>query len=86
MRSWSWRLIGAPTVVREEERARGHSQSEAPPKRATRAVSRVLKDRHEVALLSVVVPAYNEARRLPPSLERIVAYLEARGCVYEILV
>jgi dolichyl-phosphate beta-glucosyltransferase len=36
--------------------------------------------------LSVVIPAYNEFVRLPPSLERIVAYLDERGVDYELLV
>ena len=36
--------------------------------------------------LSVVVPAYNEAQRLPPSLLRIREYLEQRGGEFEILV
>jgi len=36
--------------------------------------------------LSVVIPAYNEARRLPASLGRINAFLEARGDSFEIVV
>ena len=36
--------------------------------------------------LSIVIPAYNEAGRLPASLERIVAYLETRGQEYEVIV
>ena len=36
--------------------------------------------------LSVVVPAYNEERRLPPSLDRIREYLTARELTYEVLV
>jgi len=36
--------------------------------------------------LSVVIPAYDEAERLRPSLERIVAYLGERGSEYEVLV
>lgn len=36
--------------------------------------------------LSVVIPAYNEATRLPASLARIRAYLDARGQTYEIMV
>ena len=36
--------------------------------------------------LSIVIPAYNEAARLPASLERIIAYLETRGPEYEVLV
>ncbi len=36
--------------------------------------------------LSVVIPAFNEALRLPATLERIRAHLEARGAPFEILV
>jgi dolichyl-phosphate beta-glucosyltransferase len=36
--------------------------------------------------LSVVIPAYNEERRLRPTLERVVEYLAARGDAFEVLV
>lgn len=36
--------------------------------------------------LSVVIPAYNEAGRLPASLERIIGYLDTRIVDYELLV
>lgn len=36
--------------------------------------------------LSIVIPAYNEARRLPPYLKAIRAYLTTRGISYEIVV
>ena len=36
--------------------------------------------------LSVVIPAYNEAARLPPTLERVRAYLAQSGLSHEILV
>jgi len=36
--------------------------------------------------LSVVIPAYNEAERLPRSLERILEYLRGRGGTWEIVV
>jgi len=36
--------------------------------------------------LSVVIPAYNEARRLGPTLDRIAAYLGGRGVDHEIVV
>ncbi len=36
--------------------------------------------------LSIVIPAYNEAKRLPATLIRIMEYLEARGADYELLV
>ncbi len=35
---------------------------------------------------SVVIPAFNEARRLPPYLEEIIAYFDGRGAAYEVLV
>lgn len=35
---------------------------------------------------SVVIPAFNEARRLPPYLTEVVAYLDGRGEPYEVLV
>ena len=36
--------------------------------------------------LSVIIPAFNEARRLPLFLPRVIAYLDERGQPYEILV
>jgi dolichyl-phosphate beta-glucosyltransferase len=36
--------------------------------------------------LSVVIPAYNEAGRLPATLERVRAYLDGRALAYEVLV
>jgi dolichyl-phosphate beta-glucosyltransferase len=36
--------------------------------------------------LSIVIPAYNEERRLGPSLDRIAAYCAARGLDHEIVV
>jgi len=36
--------------------------------------------------LSIIVPAYNEAQRLPPTLERLHAFLSAQPLRYEILV
>ena len=36
--------------------------------------------------LSVIIPAYNEARRLPLFLQRVIAHLDQRGQSYEILV
>ena len=35
---------------------------------------------------SVVIPAYNEASRLPSYLRRVVAFLEGRGEAYEVVV
>ncbi len=36
--------------------------------------------------LSIVIPAYNEAERIGPSLEQIAAFLRQRGTEYEVLV
>jgi dolichyl-phosphate beta-glucosyltransferase len=36
--------------------------------------------------LSVVVPAFNEARRLPATLASVTAYLDGRGRAYELIV
>ena len=36
--------------------------------------------------LSVVIPAYNEVRRLPPTLERLRTYLDGRDESYEVIV
>jgi dolichyl-phosphate beta-glucosyltransferase len=35
---------------------------------------------------SVVIPAYNEERRLPTYLDRVARYLDGRGEPYEIIV
>ena len=37
-------------------------------------------------VLSLVIPAHNEARRLPPSLERVREHLDAEGEEYEVIV
>ncbi len=39
-----------------------------------------------VPAISVVIPAYNEAARLGPTVERVMAYLTAAGAPWEILV
>ena len=36
--------------------------------------------------LSVVIPAYNEAARLPDSLQKVLSYLETRDYTYEVIV
>jgi dolichyl-phosphate beta-glucosyltransferase len=36
--------------------------------------------------ISVVIPAHNEAARIPPYLRAITSHLRARGCAYEVLV
>ncbi len=36
--------------------------------------------------LSIVIPAYNEERRLPETLRRVRAYLDARGIAAEVIV
>ena len=55
----------------------------APPNRArvTAAPSRVVK-----CYLSIVVPAYNEAKRLPATLDTIADYLQKRDFSHELLV
>jgi len=35
---------------------------------------------------SVVIPAFNEARRLPTYLDDVVAFFEGRGETYEVIV
>jgi dolichyl-phosphate beta-glucosyltransferase len=40
----------------------------------------------EAPLLSIVIPAYNEARRLPQTLTAIRAYLDAQAIMAEVLV
>lgn len=40
----------------------------------------------EHSLLSVIVPAYNEAARLLPTLERIAEWMSTNGILYELLV
>lgn len=40
----------------------------------------------EMPYLSIVVPAYNEARRLPPTLESMAAFLRDLGRPYEVLI
>jgi dolichyl-phosphate beta-glucosyltransferase len=39
-----------------------------------------------VSRLSVIIPAYNEARRLPLYLERVLAFLDAQSGTYEVIV
>ncbi len=41
---------------------------------------------NQTPFLSVVIPAYNEEHRLPPSLEKIIAYLRSQSYISEILV
>lgn len=43
-------------------------------------------DPHRSLRWSIVVPAFNEARRLPRYLEEIVAYFDGRGESYEVIV
>ena len=40
----------------------------------------------EIPYLSIVVPAYNEAVRLPPTLEKLAEFVRALGRSYEVLV
>ena len=54
----------------------------APSRGTNGAHSRV----HTRVELSVVIPAYNEARRIQRALERVVEYLRVRGGVFEVVV
>jgi len=36
-------------------------------------------------MISIVVPLYNEARRLPPSLDKILAFMDAHHPAYEVV-
>lgn len=45
-----------------------------------------MKERTTKPVLSIVIPAYNEAQRIEPSLERIRTYLASRGEPIEVLV
>ena len=40
----------------------------------------------QAASLSVIIPAYNEARRLPQFLQHTIAFLDQRRLSYEIIV
>jgi dolichyl-phosphate beta-glucosyltransferase len=40
----------------------------------------------QTVFLSIIIPAYNEERRLPPSLEKIFAYLQAQSYTSEVVV
>jgi dolichyl-phosphate beta-glucosyltransferase len=42
--------------------------------------------REHAPLLSIIIPAYNEAEQLPASLERVVAFGAAQGFVSEVIV
>jgi len=46
----------------------------------------LVSESNRTPFLSIVIPAYNEERRLPPSLEKIVAYLQMQTYTSEILV
>lgn len=49
-------------------------------------VSHVGSDAQQDLFLSIVIPAYNEERRLPPTLQRVAAFLRAQPFRSEILV
>lgn len=40
----------------------------------------------QTIFLSIIIPAYNEERRLPPSLEKVVAFLQRQAYKSEVLV
>ena len=45
-----------------------------------------LERREARPVISVVIPAYNEAERLPATLRRVREYLDAAGEEYEVIV
>ena len=45
-----------------------------------------LENKRQALALSIIIPAFNEEKRLPRTLERIHAYLTARAYAAEILV
>lgn len=45
-----------------------------------------MRDETQSPYLSIVIPAYNEARRLPGTLQRILDFLDRRGYTAEIIV
>jgi dolichyl-phosphate beta-glucosyltransferase len=69
-----------PQLVRV--RARGEGAATGPSLAAALAMATA---RHRPTL-SVIVPAYDEATRIAPTLHRICAYLEARPEPYEVIV
>src|SRR5262245_34945963 len=80
----SWHLIEKRALARKPRR---RSATAAQVRRPTEPVPAVTSSRIVMSTpkLSVVIPAYNEAVRLPPSLQRIVSHLADR-IDYEILV
>ena len=49
-------------------------------------MSAAATNKYQNPALSVVIPAYNEAARLTPTLQATVDYLDGRGLPFEILV
>ena len=45
-----------------------------------------MSDSTQTVFLSIIIPAYNEERRLPPSLEKIVAFLQVQPYTSEVMV
>lgn len=45
-----------------------------------------MSDSTQTVFLSIIIPAYNEERRLPPSLEKIFAFLQLQPYTSEVLV
>ena len=62
------------------------SPDEAVASHSHRGRSNVTLCSTQTPSLSVIIPAYNEARRLPLFLQRVIAHLDQRGQFYEILV
>jgi glycosyltransferase involved in cell wall biosynthesis len=53
---------------------------------ATRDAPSIAENRAQEPYLSVVIPAYNEASRLPATLDKVMSYLEGCTYTYEVLV
>src|SRR5262249_55990579 len=78
-----WRVRCVPTGKRSSASS---GPSWSPNERSCHHLPRIEVPDMSRVTTSIVVPAYNEVRRLPPSLERILEYAEARGCDFEVLV
>src|SRR5687767_2929309 len=81
--------MGAPQRgIRPEERV-GEAAAEREEVIMTLMRSQGTRGRRAVAAeldLSVIIPAYNEERRLPRSIETIIRYLDQQPIKYEIAV
>ncbi|MCK6492289.1 MAG: glycosyltransferase family 2 protein [Nitrospira sp.] len=73
---------GSATVSAQQRRVKDHRQQHTP----AGGCLRVTLTSTQAPYLSVIVPAYNEAHRLPPTLQHIATHLTQRRLAYEILV